>query len=146
MSENHGDSNSMSGMHDDTHDMDLIVGVAPTGKVFTKSELYQRGKLIFAEVCSHCHQMDGKGIADSIPPLALSDYLMADRKRSINIVMGGLMGEITVNGAKYNGYMPPIMGANENVASILTYVRGFYNGATDSIGTEEVMNVRMGPM
>jgi hypothetical protein len=33
---------------------------------------------------------DGKGIADSIPPLANSDYLMADKKRSIQIVLNGL--------------------------------------------------------
>jgi nitrite reductase (NO-forming) len=124
--------------------MDSLVGLVPAGKILNKSELFQRGKIIFERICSQCHMADGKGIADSIPPLANSDYLMADKKRSIQIVLNGLIGEITVNGKIYMNVMPFMPGSDDNVASVLTFVRNYLNGATDSITAVEVMNVRMG--
>ena len=39
------------------------------------------------------------GIPNVFPPLAKSDYLLADRKRAIGIVLNGLTGPVTVNGA-----------------------------------------------
>ena len=38
-----------------------------------------RGKAVFMGTCSTCHQLDGQGLASVFPPLAKSDYLMADK-------------------------------------------------------------------
>ena len=57
------------------------------------------------------------------PPLAKSDYLAADPKRAIDVVLHGLTGKVTVNGKEYNSVMPPMSQLNDDeVANILTYV------------------------
>jgi mono/diheme cytochrome c family protein len=42
-----------------------------------------RGKEVYTSYCISCHQEKGEGIEDVYPPLAKSDYLMADKKRAI---------------------------------------------------------------
>ena len=46
----------------------------------------------------------------TFPPLAKSDYLMADKSRAIETVLNGLTGPIEVNGQRYNGVMPAQVG------------------------------------
>ena len=56
------------------------------------------------------------------PPLAKSDFLVADRKRAIGIALNGLTGPVTVNGATYNSVMPPMSQLNDDeIANILTF-------------------------
>jgi mono/diheme cytochrome c family protein len=49
-----------------------------------------RGKEVYISQCMSCHLEQGEGIQDVYPPLAKSDYLMADKKRSIDNVIHGL--------------------------------------------------------
>ena len=57
------------------------------------------------------------------PPLAKSDFLAANPQRAIEVVLNGLSGPVTVNGATYNSVMPPMSQLNDDeVANILTYV------------------------
>jgi nitrite reductase (NO-forming) len=55
------------------------------------------GKRVFTQICSACHQGNAMGLPGAFPPLAMSDYLNADPKRAISIVLHGLSGKITVN-------------------------------------------------
>ena len=55
---------------------------AEAGKL-TKAGQIEAGKALFLGTCSTCHQMEGQGIPKVFPPLAKSDYLMADETRSI---------------------------------------------------------------
>ena len=55
-----------------------------------------------------CHQGTGEGLPDVFPPLAKSDFLAADPKRAISILLHGLTGPITVNGKDFNSVMPPM--------------------------------------
>jgi nitrite reductase (NO-forming) len=80
------------------------------------------GKKVFENTCMACHQADGKGLEDAFPPLAKSDYLNADKKRAIQIVLGGKEGKITVNGVKWDGIMPGQELGDEDAAAVLTYV------------------------
>ena len=41
----------------------------------------------FTGTCSVCHQANGQGLPSVFPPLAKSDFLMADKQRAINIVL-----------------------------------------------------------
>ena len=45
-----------------------------------------RGKDVYTAQCMSCHLEQGEGIENVYPPLAKSDYLMADKKRSIDQV------------------------------------------------------------
>ena len=60
------------------------------------------------------------GLPGVFPPLAKSDFLAADPKRAIDIVLHGLTGKVTVNGKEYNSVMPPMSQLNDDeIANIL---------------------------
>ena len=75
------------------------------------------------------------------PPLAKSDYLMADKARAIRGVIKGQSGEITVNGQKYNGVMPSVLLTDEQIAHVLTFVRSAWGNTGDIVTVEEVQKV-----
>ncbi|GAB4209382.1 MAG: copper-containing nitrite reductase [Sandaracinaceae bacterium] len=102
-----------------------------------------RGEATFLGVCATCHQREGQGLGNVFPPLASSDFLMADRTRSIRVVLAGLSGPITVNGQPYNGAMPAFSNLTDHeIAAALTYVRSHFGNQGDAITDEEVAAVR----
>ncbi len=88
----------------------------------TVPEQIAAGKKLYGSTCFACHQANGEGIPNAFPPLAKSDYLNADPKRAVDVVMHGLRGEITVNGKKINSVMPSQILSDEEIADVLTYV------------------------
>ena len=101
------------------------------------------GQSLYQTYCIGCHQAEGQGIPGTFPPLAKSDYALADTSRSIETVLNGLQGPIQVNGQSYNGIMPP-MGhlKDEEIADILSYVRSSWGNAADPVSAGEVATVR----
>lgn len=109
----------------------------------TKEIQIEKGKQVFMQTCFVCHQVDGQGIPGQIPPLAKSDFLMADKERSVRAVLQGLSGEITVNGKKFNGQMVPLNYlADEDIANVITYVRNSFGNSGDAVGVAEVRRIR----
>lgn len=90
----------------------------------TKAERIELGKSVYTNNCAACHQANGEGLAAAFPPLAKSDYLNADEKRTIRAVTGGLSGKLVVNGKEYNGVMPAWSLSDEDIANVLTYIYG----------------------
>lgn len=102
-----------------------------------------RGESTFIGVCSNCHQRDARGLANVFPPLASSDYLMADADRSIRIVLEGLSGAITVNGQAYTGVMPSFSNLTDHeVADVLSYIRSHFGNNGPAITDAQVAAVR----
>lgn len=95
--------------------------VAPAMAASLPEQITMGGR-IFAQNCAACHQVTGTGLAGAFPPLANSDYLNADPKRAIGIVLHGLAGPIMVNGVQYNSLMPGLALSDNDVANVLTYV------------------------
>ena len=85
---------------------------------------YARGLALYQQHCSSCHQEDGSGVPflRMYPPLAQSDYLLADPDRSLRIIREGLQGEITVNGKTYDKVMAPIELSPQEAADVMNYV------------------------
>lgn len=109
----------------------------------TKEIQMAKGKQVYMQTCFVCHQMEGEGIPNQIPPLAKADYLMSDKDRSIRTVLQGLSGEITVNGKKYNQIMVPLNNLTDNeIADVLTYVRNSYGNSGDAVSANEVRKIR----
>ncbi|TNE89020.1 MAG: nitrite reductase, copper-containing [Deltaproteobacteria bacterium] len=109
----------------------------------TKAQQVEAGGILFKGTCSTCHQDSGAGVKGVFPPLAGSDYLMADKARAIGVVINGLNGPVTVNGEEYNSVMPPMSQLNDDeVANILTYVRNSWGNEGDAVSAEEVAKVR----
>jgi nitrite reductase (NO-forming) len=109
----------------------------------TKESQIAAGKLLYSGTCSTCHQANGEGIEGVFPPLAKSDYLMADKNRSVGAVLNGLTGKVTVNQKEYNSVMPPMSQLNDDeIANILTFVRNSWGNSGDQVTTEEVTQIR----
>ncbi len=115
---------------------------ARSGKLTVEQQV-EAGRVLFQGTCSTCHQQDGKGVPNVFPPLAGSDYLLADKERAIGIVLNGLTGPITVNGTDYDSVMPPMSQLNDDeVAHILTYVMKSWGNDGPAVSAEEVARVR----
>lgn len=108
------------------------------------SERMANGKILYEANCAACHQRAGEGLGGAFPPLANSDYLMARKDKGAGIVLQGLTGQIVVNGTTYDGVMPKMMLTDDEIASILTYVRNSWGNKGDLVTAEFVNNVRMG--
>lgn len=117
------------------------------------SEQINSGKEIYMKaapgggLCFTCHQPNGQGIAGQFPPLADSDWVLGDKERLIKISIYGLMGEIEVNGVKYNNVMvppgiPPGSLTDNQIADVLTYIRNDWGNSASSVSAEEVATVR----
>jgi len=108
----------------------------------SKDILMEKGKRVFSQTCFACHQMTGEGIPGVFPPLAKSDFLMADKSRAITAIIKGLSGPIKVNDKDFNGVMPPVAINDEQVAQVLTYVRNEWGNTGDIVTVDEVRKVR----
>ena len=97
-----------------------------------------RGKAIYDTQCVTCHQEKGEGVKDVYPPLAKSDYLMANKSRAVAAVVNGVQGAITVNGSKYDGEMIGLDLTDQDVSAVLNYVRNSWGNKGDAVRPEEV--------
>lgn len=109
----------------------------------TKDIQIAKGKGVFMQTCFVCHQLNGEGIPGQIPPLAKSDYMMADRFRAVRNILFGQTGEVVVNGKTYNGTMIPLNYlSDEDVANVVTYVVNSFGNSGDAVKPEEVRRIR----
>jgi mono/diheme cytochrome c family protein len=81
------------------------------------------GKTVFESKCLVCHQESGIGIPGTFPPLAHSDYLLADKIRALNNVANGFKDSILVNGITYKRHlMPEIELSDEQLRDVMNYI------------------------
>ncbi len=102
----------------------------------------KRGRELYVKNCFACHQMNGAGIPGVFPPLAKSDFLAGDVDRSIRALCEGLAGEITVNGRRYAGVMPPAMLNDEDLAAVMSYVLRSWGNRGTIVTAEQVRDQR----
>ncbi len=106
------------------------------GKIPEKAKLYNT-------YCAACHQNDGKGDGNRFPPLGGTDWVTGDKTKLLNTILKGLNGEIVVNDKPYNGQMPAHnFLKDEEVATILTYIRQSFGNTASAISVEEVKEFR----
>jgi mono/diheme cytochrome c family protein len=92
------------------------------------TDAFRRGKLAYATYCLNCHQANGNGATGIAPPLAGSEWVLAEGpNRIIRIPYLGLTGPIKVKGAEYNMAMLAIAAGGgmteQQVADVMTYIR-----------------------
>jgi nitrite reductase (NO-forming) len=102
------------------------------------------GKIVFESNCAACHQQNGEGLAGAFPPVAQSDFLMAQKDKGAGIILHGLSGKIRVNGKDYNGVMPQMQLSDDEIANVLTYVRSSWGNKGDLVTAAEVNKARKG--
>lgn len=110
-------------------------------------EQYERGKIVFNQTCSACHQADGKGSAAlHVPPLAGSDWVLTEGpNRVIRIGLNGLAGPVTVSGQSFGEAQMPVFKtalSDEQVADVLTYVRKSWGNKAGAVTAAQVKAIR----
>jgi nitrite reductase (NO-forming) len=88
------------------------------------ADRFKDGHALFESNCISCHQSTGLGLPGTFPPLAKSDFLMSRQDMGVGVLLHGINNEpITVNGKHFQGVMPQLSLTDDQIASILTYVR-----------------------
>ncbi len=97
------------------------------------------GKEIYKTYCLACHQSEGQGLAKLYPPLAKSDYLIANPDKAACGVRYGQFDPITVNGVKYNQIMPGIATLSDlEIAEVVTYISNSWGNEAGLISVKDV--------
>jgi len=105
----------------------------------------ERGAAVYGKYCAGCHQANGAGLPGAFPPLAKSDYLMSDSQRAVGILLNGLSGKITVNGAIYNNSMPNFAYLkDQEIADVLNYAMNSWGNQGGGVAAAAVAAARGG--
>jgi mono/diheme cytochrome c family protein len=101
------------------------------------------GKKVYDMVCLACHMRNGSGVPGMHPPIIESDFVNGDPDALIKIVLNGLKGEMEIKGEVYNSEMPPQAHlTDQQIADVLTFVRGSFGNTSGPITPEQVASVR----
>jgi len=101
------------------------------------------GKAIYKQRCMICHQVDGSGAQNMIPPLIKTDYVVGPKPTLIKILLNGMNGEIKINGDIYSNEMPSQAFLKDNeIAAVLTYVRNSFGNKANVVTIGEVKKIR----
>ena len=105
--------------------------------------IFAMGKALYPATCGACHQLNGMGQDGLAPPLVDSEWATGSEARAIRIVLQGVSGPIDVNGKTYNLLMPGLQTfTDEQLSSLLTYVRREWGHTASAITADEVAAVR----
>ncbi|MCC7042978.1 MAG: c-type cytochrome [Acidobacteria bacterium] len=93
------------------------------------------GAEIYKNLCIACHQPTGLGLEKVAPALVGSPLLVGNEGAPIRIILGGKEGT--------TGLMPPLSMLNdEQIASVLTYVRREWGNQASAVTPESVLEIR----
>jgi len=122
---------------------------APSHLAKVDARLFVKGAEIYEREghCGTCHQPDGNGLPDvGFPPLSGTKWSEGDPDRLIKLTLNGLTGPIEVKGKKYPGHVPmTAFGGllnDEEIASVLTYVRNSFGNKASAIKPNHVKGIR----
>lgn len=98
---------------------------------------------LYNTFCGSCHQQNGLGAAGRFPSLAGTDWVVGDKQKLIDVVLNGLQGPIEVNMESFDGVMPKhAFLSDEDLSTILTYVRQNFGNKASAVTPEEVKEGR----
>ena len=122
-----------------------VADAQPKGPKLSATEMkrFEIGKEHYEIVCLPCHQPHGLGQEGLAPPLVGSEWVSASEQRLARIVLHGLRGPIKVKGQPFELDMPSLgVLDDEQVATILTYVRNEWGHSYPPVATETIKQVR----
>ena len=114
-------------------------------KIFNGTDLNNDGEELYLTRCQSCHLADGSGVPGVFPPVNSSNKIVTrDKGRLIRGILGGLSGELEVDGVTYNGIQPPWGGSlsDEQISSLLTYLRNSFDNRASTVTRADVSCVR----
>ncbi|HHJ35402.1 MAG TPA: cytochrome c oxidase subunit II [Gammaproteobacteria bacterium] len=108
---------------------------ASSNKTWTKAELIEHGKAVYATNCVACHQASGEGIPNVFPALKGSAIATGDVSKHIDIVVHGKTGTaMQAFGAQLN---------DADLAALVTYERNAWGNDTgDAVQPADIKAAR----
>lgn len=111
-------------------------------------KLVNEGAIIFKQLCSTCHGINGKGVAIAgkempAPPLLGSPRVKGDKILLTQLLLNGLKGP--VDGKTFTDIMPSMWSQNDEwIAAVLSYIRnsGDLGNKSSVVTAAEVKEVR----
>lgn len=102
------------------------------------------GAALFEARCATCHQPNGSGIRNAVPPLDGSPFVAARAELIVQILLNGIQGPVAVNGAVYDGNMPNFSSvmSDAEIASVASYVRGAWSNRAGPVSPALVQQQR----
>jgi cytochrome c oxidase subunit 2 len=97
-----------------------------TEKEWSLAELTQRGEGVYQKNCVACHKINGEGLTPIFPALAVSDIVMFDKDRNVEILMEG------VQGAAMQSFANQL--SEVDMAAVITYTRQAWGNAENGDG------------
>lgn len=98
------------------------------------------GAKLYEAHCVACHQPDGNGAEGLAPPLvgvlAKRAQSASGREYLAQVLVSGMVGNITSRGVKYNGNMPPATLSDKELAEVMGYVLATFNGVPEPVPAE----------
>lgn len=108
----------------------LMLPVTSTGQEFNLDESISRGKTLYNNYCSACHQVNGTGIPMAYPPLTIAE-LVEDDSRMVKSILEGVPGPVELEGVTYSAPMAALKLTDEQVADILNYVKNSWGNESE---------------
>ena len=108
------------------------------------TESMKAGAQIYADECSGCHAPDGRGVTNLFPSLHGTPFVQqTDPTNLIHIVLRGGLG-VATNAAPTAPEMPAFAWVlnDDQVASLLTYIRNTWGNAAPAVTAGEVGKLR----
>jgi mono/diheme cytochrome c family protein len=101
-----------------------------------EQQRFVRGQEVYRNLCIACHQIDGQGREKMAPPLLNSAFAVGDPAIAMRIVLAGKEGKV--------GLMPPLGAtlSDEQIASVLTYIRREWGHTASPVAPEDVREIR----
>ena len=101
-----------------------------------EQQRYDAGREIYRNICQACHQPDGRGQDKLAPSLIDSPLALAAPDITARILLNGKEGAV--------GLMPPIGSTltDDDLASVLTYVRREWGQTGTAVDPETIRSVR----
>ena len=119
--------------------------LAKAQPVFDSGALVNRGRAVYARLCSQCHQYTGMGDPKKAPPLLGAEWVLgAGPGRIGRILLDGFTGEVAIKGKIWNLNMPPWKEqlSDEDIAATLSYVRNEWGNRAPVIRPEQISKIR----
>jgi cytochrome c553 len=98
---------------------------------------------LFGLFCATCHMADGNGVANMNAPLRGSQVVAGDPKQLIRVVLESPEKVLPAERMRYSNRMPPMnVLKDQEIATILTYIRHEFGGNASAIEPSQVAAVR----
>lgn len=108
-------------------------------------KVMERGKKVYTQYCSPCHQADGSGVPGLNPPLEKTTHVLGNKSALIKVILKGLNTHEEINGETYNNIMAPHNHlTDQQISDVLSYVRNSFGNKATAVSVSEVKRVRAG--